>query len=149
MTQKTEEMKQKMKEEYAKKVDEYFSQIDEMKENGNFSINDIEELLGNGISAAKEILTATTEEIIKQELDTCPNEDSKKTCPTCGKVLNMWDKSRSITITTIHGPLTFRRPYWYCRKCNYGVCPDDQGNRIRKSLDTNDIESVGYIPRAK
>ena len=25
----------------------------------------------------------------------------------------------------MHGSLTFKRPYWYCRKCNYGVCPDD------------------------
>ena len=85
MTQKTAEMKQKMKEEYAKKVDEYFSQIDEMKENGNFSINDIEELLGNGISAAKEVLTATTEEIVKQELDTDPNTDTKKHAPLVEK----------------------------------------------------------------
>ena len=26
---------------------------------------------------------------------------------------------------TIHGPLTFKRPYWYCCECNYGVYPDD------------------------
>ena len=25
----------------------------------------------------------------------------------------------------MHGPLVFERPYWYCRKCKYGICPDD------------------------
>jgi lipoate-protein ligase A len=78
MTQREDELKQKMKDEYAKKVDEYFSEIAEMKENGNFSINDIEKLLGNGITAAKEVLTATTEEIIKPEPDTDTIKDSKK-----------------------------------------------------------------------
>ena len=39
--------------------------------------------------------------------------------------MNLWDKNRGITIITLHGPLTFTRPYWYCRKCKYGETPDD------------------------
>ena len=78
MTQRIEEIKQKMKDTYEKKVDEYFSQIAEMNENGNFNINDIEKLYGNGIAAAKEVLAATTEEIIKLEPDTGSDADSKK-----------------------------------------------------------------------
>ena len=78
MTQRIEEIKQKMKDEYEKKVDEYFSQITELNENGSFSINDIEKLLGNGIDAVREVLTSITEEIIKAEPDTGSNADSKK-----------------------------------------------------------------------
>jgi hypothetical protein len=81
MPQRIEEMRQKMKDEYAKKVDDYFSEQAEMKENGRFSINDIEKLLGNGIAAAKEVITATTEEIIKPEPTPDSNGDSKKNVP--------------------------------------------------------------------
>lgn len=48
--------------------------------------------------------------------------------------MSLWDKTRRITITTMYGPLTFERPYWYCRKCKYGECPDDSDYGI-DSLD--------------
>jgi restriction endonuclease S subunit len=75
---KMDEIKQRMKEEYAIKVEDYFSQISELKENERFKINDIEKVIGNGIAAAKDVLTATTEEIIKRGPDTDSNVDSKK-----------------------------------------------------------------------
>ena len=81
-----EEAKQRMKREYEKKVDEYFSQIAEMNENGSFNINEIEKLLGNGITAAKEVLIATTEEVIKPEPEINSNADNKKKrVPPVGK----------------------------------------------------------------
>ena len=77
-----EKLKGKMKDEYAKKVDKYFSQYEEMKKNGNFDINGIEKLLGNGINDAKEVVMATSEEMIKQEIkaenSTESNADGKK-----------------------------------------------------------------------
>ena len=39
--------------------------------------------------------------------------------------MSIWEKNRSITITTMYGPIKFMRPYWYCRKCGHGECPDD------------------------
>ena len=78
MAEKMDEIKQRMKDEYAKKVDEYFSQISELKESERLNINDIEKLMGNGIAAAKDVLTSTTEEIIKRGLDADSNADGKK-----------------------------------------------------------------------
>jgi len=39
--------------------------------------------------------------------------------------MRIWDERRSITIKTMHGELVFTRPYWYCRSCKHGECPDD------------------------
>ena len=53
----------------------------------------------------------------------------KKPCPTCGKTLRLWDKERPVTIKTIHGEITYYRPYWYCRSCGHGefVGDDEYG----------------------
>jgi len=78
MSKRTEELKQKMKEEYAKKVDEYFIRYEELKESGKFDINGIEELIGRGITATKEVLITTTEKIMTPEPDTETDAHSKK-----------------------------------------------------------------------
>jgi len=64
---KIEEVKQEMKEKYARAVDAYFERYTEGKSNGRLDIDGIEELLGNGIAEAKDILISTTEELIKPE----------------------------------------------------------------------------------
>ena len=78
MPLKIDELKQRMKDEYAKKVEQYFSQYEELKENGKFDINGIETLLGRGIDEAKDVLIATSEELIKTELGLKSSQDSKK-----------------------------------------------------------------------
>ena len=125
MTTKMEQLKQRMKEEYEKKADEYFSKYEELKNSGKFNIDGIEMLLGDGIAATKEVLIETIEEMIKQEMSAETNGESKKKTCSCGKTLRLWDKRREITITTMHGNITYGRPYWYCRDCGYGEFPDD------------------------
>jgi thioredoxin-like negative regulator of GroEL len=73
---KVEQAKQRMKEEYAKKVDEYFEQYEELQKSGKINIDEIEGLLGKGIVAAKEVLTTTSEQLLKTELGS--NEDGGK-----------------------------------------------------------------------
>ena len=64
---KTDKIKQAMKESYAKKVDKYFSQFEELSENEKLNINEIETLLGKGITDIQEVLLETTEELLKAE----------------------------------------------------------------------------------
>ena len=78
MGTKMEQIKQKMKEDYARKADEYFLQYDGLKENGEFNIDEMEKLLGDGITAAKEVLIETLEEMMKQEVTIESDTDGKK-----------------------------------------------------------------------
>ena len=87
--------------------------------------------------------------MIKPEQDNESSSDSKKkTCPICEKTLNLWDKDRQITIITMHGPLTYKRPYLYCRECKYGECPDDSAFGIagldHRMTRTVKLESVYF-----
>jgi hypothetical protein len=70
-----EQAKQKMKEAYAKKVDLFFDQYEEKTSSRTLDINGIESLIGKGIQDAREVLVATSEELIKTE---APAQDAKK-----------------------------------------------------------------------
>ena len=70
-----EQVKQKMKEAYAEKVDLFFEQFEEKQNNHALDINGIEALLGKGIADAREVIIATSEELVKTEADV---KDGKK-----------------------------------------------------------------------
>ena len=55
-----------------------------------------------------------------------PEKPTAKACPRCGKRIPVKARDRERTVRSLSGPLTFRRNYHYCEKCQYGFYPVDR-----------------------
>ncbi len=55
-----------------------------------------------------------------------PEKPTAKVCPKCGKRVPVKARDRERTVTSLSGPITFKRNYHYCEKCEYGFYPVDQ-----------------------
>jgi len=55
-----------------------------------------------------------------------PEKPTAKACPKCGKRIPVKARDRERTVRSLSGPLTFRRNYHYCEKCQYGFYPVDR-----------------------
>lgn len=49
-----------------------------------------------------------------------------KACPKCGKRVPVKARDRERTVRSLSGPVTFKRNYHYCEKCQYGFYPVDR-----------------------
>lgn len=54
-----------------------------------------------------------------------PEKRTAKPCPKCGKRVPVKAAERERTLRSLSGPITFRRNYHYCEKCEYGFYPLD------------------------
>lgn len=55
-----------------------------------------------------------------------PEKPTAKLCPKCGKRVPVKARDRERTVKSLSGPVTFKRNYHHCEKCQYGFCPVDQ-----------------------
>lgn len=55
-----------------------------------------------------------------------PEKPTGKPCPKCGKRTPVKVANRERTLRTMAGPVTLRRNYHYCDKCEHGFYPLDQ-----------------------
>lgn len=55
-----------------------------------------------------------------------PEKPTAKACPKCGKRVAVKARDRERTVRSLSGPVTFRRNYHYCEKCQYGFYPVDR-----------------------
>jgi len=55
-----------------------------------------------------------------------PEKPTAMVCPKCGKRVPVKARDRERTVTSLSGPITFKRNYHYCEKCEYGFYPVDQ-----------------------
>jgi hypothetical protein len=55
-----------------------------------------------------------------------PEKPTTKLCPKCGKRVPVKARDRERTVKSLSGPITFKRNYHYCEKCQYGFYPVDQ-----------------------
>jgi hypothetical protein len=55
-----------------------------------------------------------------------PEKPTGKLCPKCGKRVPVKVKDRQRTLRTMAGPVTLRRNYHYCERCQLGFCPLDR-----------------------
>jgi hypothetical protein len=58
-----------------------------------------------------------------------PEKPTAKLCPKCGKRVPVKARDRERTVKSLSGPVTFKRNYHYCEKCQYGFYPVDASNR--------------------
>ena len=55
-----------------------------------------------------------------------PEKATAKACPKCGKRIAVKARDRERTVKSLSGPVTFKRNYHYCEKCQYGFYPVDR-----------------------
>ena len=55
-----------------------------------------------------------------------PEKPTAKLCPKCGKRVPVKARDRERTVKSLSGPVTFKRNYHHCEKCQYGFYPVDQ-----------------------
>lgn len=55
-----------------------------------------------------------------------PERPTAKACPKCGKRIAVKARDRERTVKSLAGPVTFKRNYHYCEKCQYGFYPVDR-----------------------
>jgi len=55
-----------------------------------------------------------------------PEKPTAKACPRCGKRIPVKVRDRERTVKSLAGPVTFKRNYHYCEKCQYGFYPVDR-----------------------
>ncbi len=55
-----------------------------------------------------------------------PEKPTAKACPKCGKRIPVKARDRERTVQSLSGPVTFKRNYHYCEKCQYGFYPVDR-----------------------
>lgn len=55
-----------------------------------------------------------------------PEKPTAKACPRCGKRIPVKARDRERTVKSLAGPVTFKRNYHYCEKCEYGFYPVDR-----------------------
>ncbi len=55
-----------------------------------------------------------------------PEKPTAKACPKCGKRIAVKARDRERTVKSLSGPVTFKRNYHYCGKCQYGFYPVDR-----------------------
>jgi hypothetical protein len=55
-----------------------------------------------------------------------PEKPTAKACPKCGKRVAVKARDRERTVKSLSGPVTFKRNYHYCEKCQYGFYPVDR-----------------------
>jgi hypothetical protein len=55
-----------------------------------------------------------------------PEKPTGKACPRCGKRIPVKARDRERTVKSLAGPVTFKRNYHYCEKCEYGFYPVDR-----------------------
>jgi hypothetical protein len=55
-----------------------------------------------------------------------PEKPTAKACPRCGKRIPVKARDRERTVRSLSGPVTFKRNYHYCKKCEYGFYPVDR-----------------------
>ncbi len=60
-------------------------------------------------------------------------------CPRCHTVLNR-KRIDSRTCNTLQGPVTLKRPYFYCRSCKIGFHPLDEALEMSRAFHQYDIE---------
>lgn len=54
-----------------------------------------------------------------------PEKPTAKACPKCGKRTPVKARDRERTVRSLSGPVTFKRNYHYCEKCQHGFYPVD------------------------
>ncbi len=54
-----------------------------------------------------------------------PEKATPKACPKCRKKVPVRALERERTVTSLSGPVTFRRNYHYCERCEHGFYPRD------------------------
>ncbi len=55
-----------------------------------------------------------------------PERPTAKACPRCGKRVPVKARDRERTVKSLSGPVTFKRNYHYCERCQYGFYPVDR-----------------------
>ena len=55
-----------------------------------------------------------------------PEKPTGKACPKCGKRVAVKARDRERTVKSLSGPVTFKRNYHYCERCQYGFYPVDR-----------------------
>ena len=55
-----------------------------------------------------------------------PEKPTAKACPRCGRRTPVKARDRERTVKSLAGPVTFRRNYHYCEKCEHGFYPVDR-----------------------
>lgn len=55
-----------------------------------------------------------------------PEKPTAKACPKCGKRIAVKARDRERTVKSLSGPVTFKRNYHYCEKCQHGFYPVDR-----------------------
>ena len=127
-----------MDEETKQRLRERFEQILADQDRRAETINDIERI---ALAIGGQVKQAAVEEIGREaQASQNPKESqnpeegnpsnqsariaTKRACPHCHK--NAWFKAiRNITIQTLAGPLTLKRAYYHCKRCQSGFCPQD------------------------
>ena len=55
-----------------------------------------------------------------------PEKPTPKACPRCGQRTPVKARDRARTVKSLAGPVTFKRNYHYCEKCQHGFYPVDR-----------------------
>jgi hypothetical protein len=55
-----------------------------------------------------------------------PEKPTAKACPRCGQRTPVKARDRERTVKSLAGPVTFKRNYHYCEKCQHGFHPMDR-----------------------
>lgn len=64
------------------------------------------------------------------------------TCPQCERLLTAREP-RSRTVETLVGPVTLKRPYFYCTACQHGFSPLDEALGLSPRIKQWDVQHAG------
>ena len=66
------------------------------------------------------------------------------TCPGCDRAAGYHDSAER-TLVSLLGPITYRRAYYYCRRCGMGQCPFDRHAGIPDHHITPAVERLASL----
>jgi len=113
-----------------------------------------------------EIGKAITERITKEKIDKISSAPYESRClcrcneagfsslEPCHRMAKLSGRPQSRNVITLHGRITFERPYFYCAKCKHGFCPADIALDIAKRDTSRAVQAYScrmscYLSTAK
>jgi hypothetical protein len=113
-----------------------------------------------------EIGKAITEQITKEKIDKIASAPygSRSLCQCheagfsglepCHRMAKLSGRPQSRKVITLHGQITFARPYFYCAKCKHGFCPADIALGIARRDTSRAVQAYAcriscYLPAKK
>lgn len=142
-----ERLRRRFRERKGRVVEKLSRRLEELEEEMIRKFREGKRTMMDFVESAREVVKALEPEMTTTLLDSFGPPELKATtttCGVCGKTLHM-KRMAERTVETMSGPVTYRRPYFYCSKCRRGFCPADAALKLAPGTKQFDIQEASSL----